>query len=149
MTATATDRHSIRSFVRHYAEMVAVMVIGMLVLSMPADHLLHLFGTSASDQHPTVMIITMAVTMTVPMVAWMGYRGHSWRANAEMAAAMVIPTLGAVCLLRTGVFTGTMTLMIIEHAAMLAFMLVAMLLRFDEYSGPGHLHHRARQTIAA
>jgi hypothetical protein len=28
--------------------MLAAMLLGMLALGMPADHLLHLFGTSAS-----------------------------------------------------------------------------------------------------
>ena len=40
----------------------------------------------------------MAFTMTVPMVAWMRYRGHSWQPTLEMAASMVIPTLIAIAL---------------------------------------------------
>jgi flagellar biosynthetic protein FliP len=141
--------HPIRHFFRHYAEMLAAMVLGMVALGMPADHLLHLLGTSASDSHPTTMIISMAVTMTAPMVAWMRYRGHSWRVNAEMTAAMVIPTIAAVCLLQTRTITAIGPLMVIEHAAMLACMLVAMLLRFDEYSAAGHARGRASQAIAA
>jgi hypothetical protein len=93
-------------------------------------------------------MISMAVTMTVPMVAWMRYRGHSWPANAEMAAAMIIPTIAAVGLLQTGTITGIGALMVIEHAAMLAGMFVAMLLRFDEYSA-GPPRGTASQAIAA
>jgi hypothetical protein len=130
--------------------MLAVMVVGMIALGKPADHrLLSLVGTSASDHHPTTMLITMAVTMTAPMVAWMRYRGHSWRANAEMTASMIIPTIAAIFLLRTGVVTGIMNLMIIEHAAMLAGMLIAMLCRYDEYSASGHSHRSARRALAA
>jgi hypothetical protein len=146
---TSGHNHPIRQFVRHYAEMVAAMILGMLALAMPADQLLHLFGTSASDSHPATMITSMAVTMTVPMVAWMRYRGHRWRANAEMAAAMVIPTIAAVCLLQTGTITGIGALMSIEHAAMLASMLAAMLLRFDEYSAPGHAGGSVSRAIVA
>jgi hypothetical protein len=141
--------HPIRHFLRHYAEMVAAMVLGMVALGMPADHLLHLLGTSASNHHPATMITTMAVTMTIPMVSWMRYRGHSWRANTEMTAAMIVPTLGAICLLQTGAITGIGALMVIEHAAMLACMLVAMLLRIDEYSVAGQSHSTSKQAIAA
>ena len=30
----------------------------------------------------------MAATMTIPMVAWMRYRGHRWQPALEMAASM-------------------------------------------------------------
>ena len=33
----------------------------------------------------------MAFDMTIPMVAVMLYRGHSWRSAGEMAAAMIVP----------------------------------------------------------
>jgi hypothetical protein len=41
--------------------------------------------------------LTMALTMTVPMVASMRYRGHAWRPNIEMAASMLIPTFAVMC----------------------------------------------------
>jgi hypothetical protein len=86
--------------------------------------------------------------MTVPMVAWMRYRGHAWRPINEMAASMLIPTFGAIALVGTGGMTGGLA-MIVEHVLMLAGMLVAMLLRRDEYSGAGHAHGAAQQPIAA
>jgi hypothetical protein len=36
--------------------------------------------------------------MTVPMVAWMRYRGHAWDRSLEMAAAMVVPAIPLICL---------------------------------------------------
>jgi hypothetical protein len=81
------------------------------------------------------------------MVAWMRYRGHAWRPNMEMAASMLSPTLAVLVLLWTGAATGIGTLMVIEHAAMLGCMLLAMVLRADEYSG-GHTHGAARPAIA-
>jgi hypothetical protein len=84
----------------------------------------------------------MAFTMTVPMVAWMRYRGHRWQPTLEMAASMVIPTLVAIALLAIGVL-GFAALMGLEHVAMLLGMLLAMLLRTDEYTS--HAHH----TVAA
>ena len=42
------------------------------------------------------MFLGMATTMTVPMVGWMIYRGHGWRANAEMSASMFVPTFAVI-----------------------------------------------------
>ena len=140
--------HSTRVFFRHYAEMVAAMFLGMFALSKPADWLFSALGTSTSSQHPAMMLLSMGITMTVPMVAWMRYRGHAWRPTNEMAASMLVPTFAAIALVGTGVMTGG-SAMIAEHVVMLAGMLVAMLLRRDEYSGAGHAHGAAPKAIAA
>ena len=142
----AATTHSNRRFVLHYVEMVAVMFIGMFALSQPADWLFGAFGASTSSEHPVMMLFSMGITMTVPMVSWMRYRGHAWRPTNEMAASMLIPTFAAMTLVGTGVMTGGAS-MVGEHVAMLGGMLVAMVLRRDEYSG-AHAHHGARQAIA-
>ena len=77
-----------RHFIRHYAEMVIAMFAGMGLLGVPAGWALGAMGTSWSALHhdaPALMLFLMAVTMTVPMVGWMRYRGHGWQANAEMS----------------------------------------------------------------
>jgi hypothetical protein len=56
-----------------------------------------------------------------------------------MTAAMFIPSLAAIALLWAGIVDDSGTLMTVQHVAMLATMLAAMLLRLDEYSG--HEHH--------
>ncbi len=103
-----------KRFVRHYVEMVVVMFAGMGVLYLPAEWALNAFGSGWSELADDGMLLVMAATMVIPMVAWMAWRGHSRRANAEMAGAM------------------------------LAAMLVAMLLRADEYR-----HHRHHGAVAA
>ena len=80
----------------------------------------------------------MAVTMIVPMVAWMRFRGHGWRANGEMSLSMVLPTLGAIALLSADVVEDVGALLAAEHVAMLLAMLGAMLLRASEYTGHAH-----------
>jgi hypothetical protein len=139
--------HSTRRFFLHYAEMIAAMFIGMFALSMPADWLFSALGTSTSSQHPAMMLLSMGVTMTVPMVAWMRFRRHAWRPTTEMAASMLVPTFAAMALAGTGVMHGG-PVMVIEHVAMLAGMLIVMLLRRDEYSG-GHAHGAAAQQAIA
>jgi hypothetical protein len=143
-TPTTPSHRSTRHFVRHYIEMVAAMFLGMLILGPPAGWLFNALGTSWADLSPAMMLFAMAVTMTVPMVAWMRYRGHTWRTNIEMAASMLIPTFAVMAVLLGGAAKGT--LMVPEHAGMLASMLVAMLLRRDEYSAEHHNH--AQPAIA-
>ena len=127
---------SIKQFVRHYLEMVAAMVVGMIVLGGASEVLLDLPDETA------VTLVEMAIAMTVPMVAWMRFRGHSWRLSYEMAAAMLIPAAGALVVLGAGIVEDEMALLVFEHVAMFVGMLVAMLLRFDEYAGH---HHHVRQ----
>ena len=73
-------------FFMHYVEMLVAMFAGMLVLWMP---LVALGRPEATE----LELLGMAFTMTVPMVAWMRYRGHGWAPAAEMTAAMFVPTL--------------------------------------------------------
>lgn len=135
-TPTTTRRpRSLRRFGLHYAEMVAVMFLGMYVLMAPAGWLFGALGTSWSELSPAMNVGAMALTMTVPMVGWMRYRGHAWRPSAEMAASMLAPTGAVMVALWLGVASSG-SVMVPEHAGMLGCMLVAMVLRFDEYVCP-------------
>jgi hypothetical protein len=120
---------SARHFARHYAEMVAAMYLGMLLL-IPVGAI----GVELHDD-ATLMLSAMAVTMTAPMVAWMRYRGHGWAACTDMTAAMLVPTLGVLALGWIAVVEDAGALMAVEHVLMLPSMLVAMLLRRSEYAG--------------
>jgi len=125
-----------RRFLRHYLEMVAAMMLGMVILGAPLVAALAGLGTSMGDlrdEAPALLLVGMAVTMTVPMVGWMMYRGHATRLNVEMAAAMNAPTVAVVLLLGAGTVTDLGALMLIEHVAMPITMLAAMLARREEY----------------
>jgi len=132
-----------RQFIRHYIEMVVAMFAGMLILGLPAEGLLRMVGTSTSElsvDAPASVLLGMAVAMTVPMVAWMRYRGHRWQPSSEMAASMFLPTFAIIALMWAGLLTDFGTLITLEHVVMLPSMLGAMLLRLDEYAG-GHAGH--------
>src|SRR5215203_5514486 len=80
--------HQTLAFIRHYVEMVVVMFAGMLVLGLPGEAALKAIGSGTSvlrDDAPSLVFLGMAATMTVPMVAWMRYRGHRWQPTLEMA----------------------------------------------------------------
>jgi flagellar biosynthetic protein FliP len=130
-----------KHFVRHYAEMVLAMFAGMAVLGLPAGWALDAIGAT-SDQF---MFLGMATTMTVPMVGWMLYRGHGWRANAEMSASMFVPAFAVIGLLSADLLTDVGMLMVMEHVAMLLAMAGVMLLRPAEYLHP---HTHAAQVAA-
>jgi len=78
----------------------------------------------------------MGLNMTVPMVAWMSYRGHDRHRNAEMAASMVFPTLATSGLAWAGVLQAHGALAV-QHVVMIPAMLGVMLWRYEHYA---HAH---------
>jgi hypothetical protein len=132
-------------FVRHYAEMVAAMFIGMFVLGLPLAALLGVFGVDVSSWRTDateLLLLGMAFTMTVPMAGWMRHRGHAWAPVWEMTGAMFLPSLAAIGLLWAGITEDPGDLLAIQHIGMFPAMLAVMLLRLDEYTG-GHAHAAA------
>ena len=120
---------SLKHFLRHYGEMVLAMFLGMAILGLPVDRIMSSVGADSD----AFMFLGMATTMTVPMVGWMIYRGHGWRANTEMSASMFVPAFAVIGALTTGVLTDTGVLMLVEHIVMLLAMAGVMLLRPEEY----------------
>ncbi len=123
-------------FLRHFGEMVLAMLLGMGVFGVVNGVILIPMGFAylSARFSPEAYAASMAVSMTVPMVAWMRIRKHAWRLSAEMAGAMLVPTalLIAVCSLghlpSTVLLTGT-------HILMVPAMLGAMLYRWRDYTG--------------
>ena len=79
----------------------------------------------------------MATSMTIGMAAWMLWRRHSWRAVAEMGAAMYLSFVVLMPLHRLGVLSGD-GLVLVGHVLMLPAMALAMLYRRGEYVSVGH-----------
>ena len=139
MNATRTGR---RVFLRHLIEMLIAMFAGMLVLGGITELVFAAAGSSLSDAPGSVRVMLMGFDMTVPMVAWMSYRGHSRARNEShgrlnpsiaMAASMIVPTLAAAALAAVGVLSSAAALGV-QHAVMIPAMLGVMLWRYDEYS---------------
>jgi hypothetical protein len=118
--------------------MVAAMFLGMFVLGFALAVPLELAGVDVGGWDaaaPALALLAMAFTMTVPMVAWMRYRGHGWSPCWEMSAAMLVPSFAAIGLLWGGIATDYGVLMGIQHSVMFPAMLLVMLLRPHEYTG--------------
>ena len=135
------------AFVRHYVEMVAAMVVGMVALHPVAMFAFPLLGWSAALSRPEVHVLVMATNMSVAMALWMRYRGHRWLPIAEMTGAMYLPFVVLFLPLWGGAITAT-TLFIAGHLLMLPVMLGVMLLHPSEYSGH-QLHSSGRRRQGA
>jgi flagellar biosynthetic protein FliP len=121
-------------FLRHYLEMVVAMFVGMGVLGGAVRGILALVGSEFPDQYAELTSLEMALTMSIGMVVWMRYRGHSWTSTLEMAGVMFVPFIVLFPLLWMAVIDGG-SLLMIEHIAMLPLMYLVMLHRRAEYGG--------------
>jgi hypothetical protein len=79
---------------RHFVEMFA----GMAVLGRLTQAVFAAAGGSLIAAPGSIRVLLMGLDMTVPMLTWMRYRGHPRARNAEMAASMMVLTLGAAAL---------------------------------------------------
>ena len=127
-----------RRFLRHFAEMLIAMFAGMVVLGGLAALIFAAAGSSLSKAPGAFQVLLMGFNMTVPMVAWMSYRGHPRTHNTEMAASMIVPTLAAAALAAAGGLSAGGALAV-QHVVMVPAMLGVMLWRYDHYS-EGHAH---------
>jgi hypothetical protein len=119
------SRQTLR-FLRHFGEMMLAMLLGMAVFDVVTGAIHISMGSEVSA-------LAMAVAMTVPMVAWMRIRKHAWRLNAEMAGAMIVPTLLLIALSSLGLLPPT-SIMLGTHILMVPAMLAVMLYRWRDYT---------------
>jgi hypothetical protein len=138
----ATRRSSrTRAFLRHLLEMTVAMMLGMCVLGM-AFRGVHVavFGSGFDEawrEHTELAVFAMTFNMTLPMVAWMHHRGHSWERGGEMAAAMFVLALACLVPFWLGIVSADVVLPL-EMALMIPAMILMMLSRFEEYAGRPH-----------
>jgi hypothetical protein len=121
-----------RGLLRHYAEMVVVMLLGMAVLGFPLALAVDAISNGLADRDG-VMLLNMGASMTIPMVLWMRLKHrHSWRATNEMALTMVVPTALAIAVNAAG-SASLGAVMTVEHVLMFTAMFAVMVLRPEEY----------------
>lgn len=124
-------------FVRHYVEMVVAMFVGMPIFGILFRSPLDPLGLRETMfDRPYLSETLMLVAMSIPMAAYMVWRGHRTERTAEMVAGMALPALAVIALTSAEAVPlfSVATLFIWSHLAMLLGMLVAMLLRRDEYA---------------
>ena len=131
------DRRKVWRFVRHLLEMIVAMMLGMCVLGAAwgAFHEI-VFGSAFADawrDYVGLAAFAMAFNMTVPMVLWMRYRGHSWERGGEMVGAMNLPLLPLLLLYSLDLIPAEAVLGL-QMMLMIPSMVLAMLYRKEEYS---------------
>jgi flagellar biosynthetic protein FliP len=132
-------RQERRNLVRHFLEMLAAMIVGMVVLGGLVAFVCSVTGHSNLLDHPGASAVIMTTNMAISMVVWMRYRQHGWAATSEMAAVMYVPLVLLVVPYWVGLLSGG-ALLGVSHMLMIPAMVAAMFHRRDEYAGD---HHRA------
>jgi hypothetical protein len=94
-----SGRRRLSLFWRHFLEMLAVMVVGMLATGAIFVSVVGLASwNEITSVYPTQALVAMAAGMTAPMIGWMLYRRMGVRNSYEMALAMVLPVIPFLCL---------------------------------------------------
>lgn len=122
-------------FLLHLLEMLIAMQVGMGIFHLMLG-LIRIFSNSRAFESGTALhAITMTVFMTVPMVAWMIFRGHGRRHCIEMVIAMIAPValIGLLCQLGVDVYIPWLAGL--STPVMLLGMIAAMLYRKEHYTG--------------
>ena len=145
--APSSSLRSVGFFLRHLGEMVLAMMLGMLAAvpilwvifgAVLAPTIRGMTPREVANQFPVLICLVVAVSMSVPMVAWMRHRGHSSRSCAEMTVAMAAPLVPIFGLLWLQLIPGASACGL-YCATMIPAMAVAMLFRLDRYTG--HTSH--------
>ena len=128
-------------FAAHYLEMCAVMCAGGIGLSFLFFGGATLLGyTNLPDRVPVLSAMVVAVNLSLPMAAWMRFRGMPWRPTVEMAGATMLVWL--TLLVGYGLdLVATGSLIEVQVRLACPVMLAVMLARFRLYSRP-HGHTR-------
>jgi hypothetical protein len=112
-------------FWRHFGEMFAVMMLGMIASAAVFLTIVQMTWDEAIRERPTASLLVIAAGMSIPMAAWMVYRGMGRRNAAEMAAVMVLPVIPFLVLVWFGITNTALCgpYCILGIVAMLALML--------------------------
>ncbi|WP_125778054.1 hypothetical protein [Antribacter gilvus] len=133
----ATRAREATRFVAHLAEMVVVMVLGMMLLAPAWSWAGAVLGVEAVLLRTDVAAAVMVLDMVAAMTVWMRVRRHGWLAIWEMNAAMAAPFAVLLALFWAGAATPG-DVMLWGHVLMVPAMAGAMLLRRAAYSQ--HVH---------
>jgi hypothetical protein len=132
-------------FVLHYLEMCAVMCLGGIVLSVLFFGAAGLLGyTDMPQQFPKLSVLVIAINLSLPMAAWMRFRGMDWRPTLEMAGSTMVIGLLLIATYWLGIVPKS-SLVDAQTSLACPMMLAVMLFRFRLYSG--HQGHRAHTVL--
>lgn len=130
-------------FLLHLAEMCVVMCGSGIILSVIFfEGAVALGYANLPQTAPELSVLVIAVNLSVPMAAWMRYRGMAWQPTLEMAIPTMATGLLLIAAYRLGLVAAG-SLIEIQTSLACPVMLAVMLLRFRLYSAPHtgqHVH---------
>jgi hypothetical protein len=136
-------------FIWHLIEMCLAMCIGGIPLIV-------LFFVGAAklgypdllERIPELPVLAIGFILSLPMIAWMRFRGHEWRPTLEMASTTIVLGIVLVGLGWLGILPRSS---LFEWLTRLAcpVMIIPMLLRLDHYAGNHHASHSSHPAHAA
>jgi hypothetical protein len=134
-------------FARHLLEMCMVMCAGAAALSLLFFGAASLLGyTDLLRTAPELVVLVIALNLSVPMLAWMRYRGMAWQPTLEMAGSSMVVGLALIAAYWMDLIART-SLVEVQTSLACPVMLAVMLARFRLYSGSHSAHsvHEARR----
>lgn len=130
-------------FAMHLVEMCMVMCAGAVALSVAVFGGATLLGYDDLPRTaPELSVLIVAVNLSVPMLAWMRFRGMAWQPTLEMSGSTMVVGL----LLIAGYWLDVLarnSLIELQTSLACPVMVVVMLLRYRLYSTShsGHVPH--------
>lgn len=129
-------------FALHLLEMCVVMCAGAVVLSVVFFGAAGLLGyTNLPETAPELSVLVIALNLSVPMLAWMRYRGMAWQPTLEMAGSTMVVGVALIVAYWMNLLAST-SLVDVQTSLACPVMLAVMLARFGLYSG----NHSAHST---
>jgi hypothetical protein len=120
-----------------------VMCVGGIGLSVLFFGGAQLLGyTNLPDRAPVLSALVVAVNLSLPMAAWMRFRGMSWRLALEMSGATMLVGLTLIVGYWLGLVAQS-SLIEVQTTLACPVMLAVMLARFRLYSSPHGRAHTA------
>ena len=128
-------------FVVHLLQMCMVMCGGAVVLSVLFFGGADLLGYDNLPQRlPALAVLFIAINLSVPMAAWMRFRGMEWRPTLEMSGATMVVGLLLIAAYWLDIVAAS-SLIEVQTSLACPVMLAVMLFRFRLYSSRGHHAH--------
>jgi deazaflavin-dependent oxidoreductase (nitroreductase family) len=131
-------------FVLHVVEMCAAMCVGAIGLSVLFFGGAALVGyTNLPERAPVLTVVVVAINLSLPMAAWMRFRGMAWRPTLEMSGATLLAGVGLLVGYWSGAIAQDSLLPLQTGLLACPLMVAVMLLRFPLYSSE-HTAHSTR-----
>jgi hypothetical protein len=129
-------------FVLHYLEMCMVMCLGAISLSVLIFGAAALLGyTDLPQRAPELTVLIIAVNLSLPMAAWMRFRGMAWRPTLEMSGSTMVAGLLLIAGYQLGIIAKSSLIELQTGILACPLMLAVMLARFRLYSTSHQRHH--------